>query len=745
MSSSKNTNINWITVPRTGEKEYQSYQKSFFLDRAVDKAVIRFESDCVCAVFVNGEFVISGTGRYPERVNCHEVTSKLHRGENTIELLLGGHYFQGFGREAKKKRGFWLSQAALELSAELADQTKLQIPTDDSWMPIDLEEDLPLLQTMQVTRAEYDTMWKNAALWQETDGCGPVIAKEVLSVVGQEYETYACRKREYVVPCTEIVFSERGSDECTLIADMGRTVVGYVEFAYAALSEVTVTCQFDVSEQLEDFLLENELAGTVKRLTTTDSLDATEHFYRNIRRRAFRYVKLTFKGEMNGFDISGLGVRLCMFPEKAKGWFSCSDEMLSRAWEVGKYTLHANKQQEYESCPRCEMLFFAGDGAVDALVDLYAFGDCDMLNTSLSIKHEESANGISKSRKFNRTVWQWDYFAWRIICVYNYYQLTGDRDFLERHYEEIVGNILWLTERMNDRDLLFQIPAFHSTFSSTLIQVDWACSTHRMGENVFLNCLLYKSLVCMSRVANDMEDTERANQWKDMADRVKKAINEKLWKEEKGAYVDGLSEHICQDANTFAVLFGVADEDRARQTLATIKESLWSEYGSAMADADLSNGDLRGGKRTISPMMSAREAEARFRTGQPEEGLELIRRVWGTMLRKGATTFWEFSPNNETQRWTHTCHAWSAGCTYLLSAYVLGVRPASADWKSIVFAPRPCDLKWGKGVVPTSKGLIAVVWETGADRICRFTMALPREIKLCEDLPENCTVEVIRY
>ena len=94
-------------------------------------------------------------------------------------------------------------------------------------------------------------------------------------------------------------------------------------------------------------------------------------------------------------------------------------------------------------------------------------------------------------------------------------------------------------------------------------------------------------------------------------------------------------------------------------------------------------------------------------SGKTVLGLELIRRVWGTMLEKGATTFWEFTPNDSVSRWPAPCHAWSAGCTYLLSAYVLGIRQTSPKWSSIVFAPRPCDLKYGKGVVVTPSGIIA--------------------------------------
>ena len=93
----KNTNINWITTINDGKDEWIEYSKCFFVEKNVDNAVVRFENDSVCAVFINDQFITSGTGRTPERVNCHEVSSHIKKGENRIKILLGGHYFQGFG------------------------------------------------------------------------------------------------------------------------------------------------------------------------------------------------------------------------------------------------------------------------------------------------------------------------------------------------------------------------------------------------------------------------------------------------------------------------------------------------------------------------------------------------------------------------------------------------------------------------------------------------------------------------
>jgi hypothetical protein len=81
------------------------------------------------------------------------------------------------------------------------------------------------------------------------------------------------------------------------------------------------------------------------------------------------------------------------------------------------------------------------------------------------------------------------------------------------------------------------------------------------------------------------------------------------------------------------------------------------------------------------------EAEARFLHGDAEGALELIDCCWGSMIRKGAKTYWEFAPSDESQ-WVARNHGWSSGCTYVISAYVLGIIPSQYGWDKIKFDPK---------------------------------------------------------
>ena len=752
----ENPRISWISTRKVGGEEWVRYTKTFRADSPVKSAVARFETDCVCALYVNGSFAACGNGRMPERVNAHEITSRLRPGENTLELVLGTTYFQQRGFEIMQERGFWLNTAAFELCIEYAGGEKQIIATDPSWESFSDGQPQTTLETAIVTEAEYGMMWKNAAIWPEPQLHRPEIPAAVAQVAGEDYLAYAAKTLpEYVSPLSVLSTNMTGeegqltadpaSEEAPFaVYDFGRLHVGFTELICEAEGDTEVTFLQDQSENPADFDCD-PLPDRVEMLRVVLPVKAGGQTVFNLRRRAYRYLKLCFP---RGAKVKICQVRqkLWMFPQIKTGWFASSDPMLDEAWEMGKYTLQVNKHQEYESCPRYEMQFFSGDGAVDAWIDEYAFGSQELMNASLSVKHEESSTGVLFTDKWNRNAIQWDYFAWRILCIHLHYQFTGDKAFLERYYEEARTDLLWQLQRLNNHHLIFQRPCYVSSFRFLLGQTEWTCSAARIGEKTSLNSLLYASLTAMAELAQVMGEPDNAALWLEEAEAVKKAINDHLWSEEKQSYMDSLDDFVAQDANTFAILFGVAEGQRKEAALNTMKERLWSPYGSAILDQYIPH--TRGGNTTVSPFMTSLEAKARFENGRPEEGLELIRRCWGTMLKKGAKTFWEFAPNNATDRWDTPSHAWSGGCTWLLSAYILGIRAAGPNYSAVTFAPRPCDLSAFRGVVPTPAGYIAVACETvteGEKLLHRFTLALPKDMTLHTDLPENSTLELVTY
>lgn len=272
---------------------------------------------------------------------------------------------------------------------------------------------------------------------------------------------------------------------------------------------------------------------------------------------------------------------------------------------------------------------------------------------------------------------------------------------------------------------------------------DYSQNPDRLGEKPLMNALFYKSLLCMSELAEVVGDS-RAEEWRLLAEKVKKAINDRLWSEDKKAYIDTFNDsHIPQDGNALCLFFGIAEGDRAATVMKTLEEKLWTPYGATMSSEPDSY--QYGGDDVISPLMNTYEAAARFTLGDSEGALELMRRCWGSMIRRGATSFWEYTDTSEGNKPKHFsgCHAWSAGCSYLLGAYVLGISPLSPGYERLLF--HPCEnFESFEGVVPTPKGLVAVSCKSENGNK-KYTLALPKDLAITVELPENAVLETLEY
>jgi alpha-L-rhamnosidase len=119
----------------------------------------------------------------------------------------------------------------------------------------------------------------------------------------------------------------------------------------------------------------------------------------------------------------------------------------------------------------------------------------------------------------------------------------------------------------------------------------------------------------------------------------------------------------------------------------------------------------------ISPFIGSSDVDARFLAGDTAGALQLLADEWGPMTTgPDGGTLWEKETTAGTlgSGSTSLAHGWSTGPTSALTAYVLGVTPASPGYASWRVDPQPGDLAWAEGAVPTPQGEITVKWASGA-------------------------------
>ncbi|MCB2156604.1 glycosyl transferase family 36 [bacterium] len=143
---------------------------------------------------------------------------------------------------------------------------------------------------------------------------------------------------------------------------------------------------------------------------------------------------------------------------------------------------------------------------------------------------------------------------------------------------------------------------------------DWndglsAAGMHGKGESIWLGHFLYGVLCDWSDLATQRGESERAAEWTARADALRVAINTHGWDGDwylRATLDDGspLGSASCKEgriflnAQTWSIISGTADEERANQVLDAAEEHLLREYGPLLFTPAYSTPDARVGYLT---------------------------------------------------------------------------------------------------------------------------------------------------
>jgi alpha-L-rhamnosidase len=166
---------------------------------------------------------------------------------------------------------------------------------------------------------------------------------------------------------------------------------------------------------------------------------------------------------------------------------------------------------------------------------------------------------------------------------------------------------------------------------------------------------------------------------------------------------DGFGYH----AVALALRLGLFEQKHRQLAIERIKKHMLSCFPNNL-DAPRLAATTVETEQLITPFFLHFVLPTLMENGEADFVLEQIRICWGWMLEQGYTTWLEvFDP-----RWSH-CHQWSGCPTWLLSRYVLGLRPRfQRGFRCYDFRVYHGGLEWAKGIVPfpSRGGGVAVSW-----------------------------------
>jgi alpha-L-rhamnosidase len=380
------------------------------------------------------------------------------------------------------------------------------------------------------------------------------------------------------------------------------------------------------------------------------------------------------------------------------GSFRCSDERVTRIWEVGADTVHLCMQDYLWDGIKRDRLVWIGDMHPEVSTINAVFGFNGVVPASLDLTRDVTPvakwmNGISS------------YSMWWVLIHEDLWRHHGDRGYLEAQQPYLAA----LLERL----AALVGPDGREKIDGTRF-LDWPSSPNKQGVTAGLQGLLVMTLDAGDRLMTELGDGRVAGLCRAAADRARKVVPD------------------ANGSKSGAALLALAGMRDARETAEQVL--------------------VPGGPAGVSTFYGFYVLGALAEAGRHEDALDLIRTYWGGMLDLGATTFWEdfdlawasnaarideLVPAGKNdihgdfgaycyEGFRHSlCHGWASGPTAWLSRHVLGVSPAAPGFAKARIAPALGDLDWAEGTYPTPRGPIKVRHERRRDGSLRSWVNAP--------------------
>lgn len=641
---------------------------------------------------------------YRKRVpyDTYDVTTELKNGENAIGILLGNGWFN-----TQKRHWGWQMQwygsprAILQLEIQYADGSTARVVTDDTWKssqgPIGFNclydgEDYDARQE----QPGWDMPGFDASRWQPANLVASPGGKLVPATV-----------QSGVVVETLRPISITKLRSGIYVYDLGRNISGWVRLRVRGPRDTLVRLRFAEAVKSDGSLDRT----TVMHARAEDNYvlrgDGDEVYEPRFTYHGFRYVEVAgFPGEPTLDAIEGRFVHTEAAPA---GFFECSDDEINRIHLCTVETQRMILQMGVPTdCPqRPERLGWGGDSLVSAeeamlnldLPRLYAKWMADFVDS-------QTPSGVvgmivPRAGLEEDLVWSAAYpsIVWRQYLHY------GDRRLLETHYASLVRYMSYLATQ-GRADLLPWTwtpgtllitppkgPLGHlqqSQWGDHLSFVEgWKC---RDGQPRSISTAYYfHDVTLMERIARALGKSQDADKYRQLADDIKTAFNNKFFDAKRGCYEDG-----SQAAQAFAISLGLVPSDKMPAVVKTLIDDIFQTQRGHLTTG------LIGTSAVVHALAAIDRADLvwRLATVKTYPG-------WQNMLQ-GMTTAKEWWGGGS---YSHVVLAAPIDAWFYTGLAGIRLDEQTAGFEQVVIKPYiPDDLDWVNAWVDAVRGRVAVSW-----------------------------------
>ncbi len=399
--------------------------------------------------------------------------------------------------------------------------------------------------------------------------------------------------------------------------------------------------------------------------------------------------------------------------------FKSSDKILNQVWDICKYTQKATSFAGLYVDGERERIPYEADAYLNQL-------------SHYSVDNEYTIARRTIEHFFvSQPTWPTEWQHHVPMMVYQDYLYTGNTELIQKYYENLKVKTLMELEvedgfisTQSDKHNVELIKKLGFPDSTKRLKdiVDWPPKSANFGGkgpipgeqdnydfkriNTVVNAFYYHNMVIMAKFAHLLNKSAEATDFEYRAAKVKKSINEQLFNQEKGYYVDGVgSDHASLHANMLLVAFDVVPQSRMKTVMEYIKTKgmACSVYGAQYL------------------------MEALYKGGEAKYALDLMTathdRSWYNMIKVGSTMTleaWDMKYKSNGD-WNH---AWGAAPANIIPRGMWGIQPKTPGFDMVTIKPQMADLKNSAIEVPTLKGQIKADFQKKG-RGAIYTIELP--------------------
>lgn len=410
-------------------------------------------------------------------------------------------------------------------------------------------------------------------------------------------------------------------------------------------------------------------------------------------------VTYEFTNVSGTVQILGLKYRETSYDADIAGQFNSSDASLNTLWTKAKNTSRICMRDQYYDCPDRERGQWWGDVSEQILYSFYIYDTSVNKLTRKAFRelmHTQKANGSLYTTAPGTSFHLPDQNMAAVATLWKYYMYSGDGALLQEIYPQLKKYIQFCVACTNsDGMILLQSDAWN--------WIDWGTNIDPVpagSANTVVNALYISVLQTAINTANLLGQTADAAYFQTLQTKVKNNFNNYFWNSALRAYVSSnVSSRIVDDrSNAWALLTGLANDQQKAGALSVLTN-----------------------RNDAGPYQEMYIEEALFQQN-PGAAITRMKNRFTPMINSWSSTLWEdFTESNSNAGYSSNNHAWSAGPLYVMSAYLLGIRPTQPAYTEFIFAPQPGGVTQFSGVIPSVKGNITASFSLGSNT---FTQSL---------------------